>query len=637
MYEINVRNDHPALYFAADELKKYLRMMLPEGGDIPVGRGEGGFRVGLLDERSDDDTVFIETGETGGEILGSNPGAALIAVYRYLRLCGCRWLFPGEDGEWIPVLDALPPVSYRRTADHRYRGQCNEGAESQRAMLETIDFSPKLALNSYMLEFDVPFYYYDTYYSHALNSCRAPEPVSMRTVKQWKRQCETEIARRGLRFHDMGHGWTAEPLGLDSRQGWRAAESAELPEELRPFVAEINGRRELYGGVALNTNICFSNAEGRRRIAEYVAGYAQNHQNVSFLHIWLADANRNHCECALCREKRVSDWYVILLNEIDEALTARGLPTRIVFIEYYETNWAPLTERLKNPDRFTLLFAPLGRSYLEGYDVQADPSAMQPYDLNRAAPPRELKACFAHLAEWKKRFPGDAFAYEYHFWRSQYRDFSGLSHARAIYNDIRHLKSHGLSGVIEDGSQRSFFPTGFCYYVYGETLFDASVSFDSLVEDYFSHAFGADWKQVVQYLEGIGARMPVRYFSGCMSADPSRGMMYNPAVAETLRTVPEWVDAFRPVIQAHLGQEMRASDVSWRLLLAHADLVSGFALAAAKAADGEDASMDFRALRDEFSGREVYMERYYDHFLFWVSWYDMYPRVPVRQSTETPA
>ena len=67
----------------------------------------------------------------------------------------------------------------------------------------------------------------------------------MRTVKQWKRQCETEIARRGLRFHDMGHGWTAEPLGLDSRQGWRAAESAELPEELRHFVAEINGRRDI--------------------------------------------------------------------------------------------------------------------------------------------------------------------------------------------------------------------------------------------------------------------------------------------------------------------------------------------------------------------------------------------------------
>ena len=196
---------------------------------------------------------------------------------------------------------------------------------------------------------------------------------------------------------------------------------------------------------------------------------------------------------------------------------------------------------------------------------------------------------------------------------------------------------HGLSGIIEDGSQRSFFPTGFCYYVYGETLFDASVSFDSLVEDYFSHAFGTDWKQVIQYLEGVGARMPVEYFSGKMSADPARGSMYNPAVAKTLRTVPEWVDAFRPVIQAHLGQEMRAMDVSWRLLLEHADLVSGFAFAAAKAADGENASMEFNALRDEFSGREVYIERYYDHFLFWISWEEIFKIAPDQKPTESPA
>ena len=65
--------------------------------------------------------------------------------------------------------------------------------------------------------------------------------------------------------------------------------------------------------------------------------------------------------------------------------------------------------------------------------------------------------------------------------------------------------------------------------------------------------------------------------------------MDNPRVAKTLRTVPEWVDAFRPVIQAHLGQEMRAMDVSWRLLLEHADLVSGFAFAAAKAAGANTA------------------------------------------------
>lgn len=122
-----------------------------------------------------------------------------------------------------------------------------------------------------------------------------------------------------------------------------------------------------------------------------------------------------------------------------------------------------------------------------------------------------------------------------------------------------------------------------------------------------------------------------------MSADPARGSMYNPAVAKTLRTVPEWVDAFRPVIQAHLGQEIRAMDVSWRLLLEHADLVSGFAFAAAKAADGENASMEFNALRDEFSGREVYIERYYDHFLFWISWEEIFKIAPDQKPTESPA
>jgi len=66
-------------------------------------------------------------------------------------------------------------------ADCRYRGQCNEGAESQQAMLETIDFSPKIGLNVYMLEFDVPKIYYDWYYDHKYNSRREPEPVSALT------------------------------------------------------------------------------------------------------------------------------------------------------------------------------------------------------------------------------------------------------------------------------------------------------------------------------------------------------------------------------------------------------------------------------------------------------------------------
>jgi len=111
MYEIKKITSNTTVDFAAEELKKYLRMMMPNCGEIPieyVPSAKTHFRIGLMSafglDTSDaedinlDDIVYIETDENGGIIAGSNPGATLIAVYRYLRACGCRWLFPGVDG-----------------------------------------------------------------------------------------------------------------------------------------------------------------------------------------------------------------------------------------------------------------------------------------------------------------------------------------------------------------------------------------------------------------------------------------------------------------------------------------------------------------------------------------------------------
>ena len=140
--------------------------------------------------------------------------------------------------------------------------------------------------------------------------------------------------------------------------------------------------------------------------------------------------------------------------------------------------------------------------------------------------------------------------------------------------------------------------------------------------------------------EALAHVSPVEYFSGKMSADPARGSMYNPAVAKTLRTVPGMGGCVPHCrIQAHLGQEMRAMDVSWRLLLERADLVSGFAFAAANAADGENASMEIQctARRVFPAARSAYIERYYDHFLFWISWEEIFKIAPDQKPTESPA
>ena len=151
MFYINKIISDPIIDFAAEELKKYLRMMMPEGGDVKIAYApdaRDGFRLGLMqnfgldvsdaEDTELDDIVYIDTDEKGGIIAGSNPRSVLLAVYEYFRQMGCRWLFPGVDGEYIPMKN-ITPVKYRFKPSMRYRGWCNEGAEYQEDMLLAID------------------------------------------------------------------------------------------------------------------------------------------------------------------------------------------------------------------------------------------------------------------------------------------------------------------------------------------------------------------------------------------------------------------------------------------------------------------------------------------------------------------
>ncbi len=625
MYAIYPVTSHPTIAFAAEECKKYLRMMMPRSGDIPIvyaPSANTGFRIGLMEDfgldMSDaedpalDDIIFIETDEKGGVIAGSNPGAALIAVYRYLRLQGCRWLFPGVDGEWIPVVQELKAVSCRKLADHRYRGQCNEGAEYQPDMMESIDFTPKIGLNTYMLEFDNPYVYYEKYYQHRFSTVRPEEPIDPEAVLQWKRQCEAEIQKRGLKFHDMGHGWTAEPFGVSSTGGWAQFGAEDVPADAYQYMAMMDGRRDLFHGVPLNTNVCLSNPQVRGIMARYIADYAQRQNNVDFLHIWLADANNNHCECPECAKKDISDWYVMLLNEIDAELTARNLSTHLVFIVYVDTFWPPMEQKLMNPKRFTMLYAPITRRYTETYGADADESKMVPYRRNHNKLPNGMAESLGYLNAWKKMWQGDCFCYEYHFWLHQYMDPSGLYLAKLVYDDIQGLRRHGLKGIVEDGSQRSFFPNGFAFYVYGETLFDADVKYDELLEDYFSHAYGADWALVRDFLAAMRDRLD---YAGIFQLREHKET--NARTANGALEIPGITAAFRPLIAKNLRQKKRASTVSWQLLGHFADYADGYAAVIEKrmAGDIEGAKAAFEKLQDEFSRREIYIERCYDHYL----------------------
>lgn len=629
MYCIYKITSHPVVDFAAEELKKYLRMLMPRCGEIPISyapAAKGGFRLGLMAdfgldtaEATDidlDDIVHIDTGETGGVIAGSNMRSVLLAVYKYLTLNGCRWLYPGVDGEFIPIRN-IQPTFYHKMADCRYRGQCNEGAESQQAMLETIDFSPKVGLNVYMLEFDNPTVYYNRYYNHSANTQnREPEPVSPDTVLQWKRACEAEIAKRGLQFHDMGHGWTAEAFGIDSKGGWSSQKGCYVPPESVQYLAEINGERKVFLDIPLNTNFCMSNPEARRIVTKAVCDYAQENPHVDYLHVWLADWQKNHCECAACREKTPSDWYVVLLNDIDAELTRRRLGNRIGVAVYSDTAYEPTCEYIKNPDRFFLILGAIARSYT--YSVPKDPKAeLTPFVLNKSGRIQSMEEYIVRLKLWQEKAPSPAIAYEYHFWKHQFYAPGVLSFAKRLYEDARSYRENGLAGMIQDGSQRCFFPNGLSFYVYAGTLFDSSLTLEALVEDYLIHAYGEMADRVKAFFEKVEALMPQSYVEARHSQKREKSQYFSPEMAEKLSQVKPLVESFAAELAACKNMPYRAQTVSVRLLLRYLTYLQGFADCLILKAEGKDeeAKESAKAFWDDFGKYELEMERYYDHCL----------------------
>ncbi|NLD88116.1 MAG: DUF4838 domain-containing protein, partial [Clostridiales bacterium] len=479
-----------------------------------------------------------------------------------------------------------------------------EGAVSQQNMLDNIEWAPKVGLNSYMLEFKVPYIFYDRWYSHRDNKHKRSERITVETVKQYKVALETEISKRGLIYNDMGHGWTCEPFGIEGI-GWDK-EKLDIPDDIKQYLAEIDGKREIYGDVPLNTNICMSNPEARKKVVDYMADYAESHTNVDYLHIWLADGKNNHCECKECRKMDTADHYVVLLNEMDEELTKRKLPIKLVFIAYVDLYWPPIEKRFNNPSRFTLLFAPITRTYSESYGLNADLNAYIPYDRNNLKYPVGMAQNLAYLEKWQEIFSGDSFIYEYHFMWDHYKDPGYFDLGRTILNDIRALKKHNINGIIEDQTQRSFLPTGFPEYLYGQAMFDPELTFEELAEDFFSHSFGDDWKLCMDYCAEISRLFDPAYMRG------ERGIegkpFYNPSHVSDLDRIPLAVNEFIQVIERNSHHDIRSVEVSWRYMHYHARIIKRLANALSAKAEGDDSraymlwedTLDYAATHEDF-------------------------------------
>jgi len=623
MYQIKkVRMDR-VLDFAAEELRKYLKMMMPSEGEIAISlepEAKDGFRLGLLEdfglpnEAPDprlDDIVHVETTAEGGILAGSNPRSVLFAVYRFLKENGCRFLFPGTDGEFIPRR-APEATSYHKMASYRYRGHTTEGGPSLEQVLLYIDYQTKQEMNVYALY--EAFSYFRRYYNHARNAAnRMAEPIDRDLEKQWHGLCEAELSKRGIQIWEGGHGMGARMLGIDLNDRYLYKEGKkDVSEEIRPNLAMINGKRGLNRRDPIFTNFCMSRPDLRTALAKHIVETAEKNPLIDQISVSLADTSHYHCECEECQKKRPSDWYMMILNEVDEMMTKKGLSTIVQLSAYVDNMFAPETERLNHPERFILKATPIARRY--NRSVSTELPEPKPYVRNAWERPTSSEAYFAQFREWQKVFPGTCVAYEYHYWKAQYRDLGGVAMCRRLYEDVLSWKDLGLDGGIQDGSNKSFFPTPFLSHIYSATLWNRDLDYEKEQEDYFLHCYGEDWKKVKRYLERISAAFDHDFLCGAKCADISKGQFYNPAQVEKLAEVKEICAEARELIQSHLAMPTRPQTICWRLLWRHTEYCQGFAEVLSEVCVGHSkyAMEKMNAFWKDFGKYDYEMERYFD-------------------------
>lgn len=642
--KIFIKERNETVEYAATELKKYVTAMsrgkiCPEVTSEQIRADEGiilatlsalSLDVSDLEDAFTDDIIDINITNGTGYIAGSNNRSILMGVYKYCASLGCRYLRPGPDGDYIPRADVENHAfKYRKKADSPIRCEIIEGCVSYEHCRDTVYYLPKIGMNAYMIEGLVPYSYMHKWYGHIGNTRlrKKGQVTSYDMLEEYVDLLQRDVKLLGLQLHTLGHAWMTRKLGI--RNGSTEAQAACLNDTNRQYLALVGGERNLFHGSQFYTNFCYSNPAARKLLVDTVVEYAIERPYVDYVHLWLADATNNWCECDKCRRLEPSDHYVNLLNEIDEALTERGLDTRIVMIMYVETIRPPKRMLLKNPKRFIMTVA-IGSFYEEGYHKMETEKELPPYELNN------FKGFDVELRlkchdEWKRLMQGMRSAiFEYRFYMDHYCDLGYMQIARETHRDMKGLENINMQGCMTDKTHRNYMPTALPVIMMGETLFDKNLDFEKVTDEYFSGAFGDDGAKCREYLEGltellctsnfrIDADLDVDELGIGQAVSASKSWKNNPEVAKKAKSIPEYIDAFMPTVEDNIASASNNAQLdSWIYLGYHAEICKLFSYILLNGALGDIplAQKAYFELEKYIADHELEFHRAFDGFLF---------------------
>lgn len=580
-------SDNSAISFAAAELTRAMQKMgvCDEAYRITLGLFSDMNLPFTGKDAALDDEFAIEIHDGRGYIAASNPRSVLFGVYHYLEICGVSWIRPDKNGTWYPNLNSIPDASVRQLAATRYRSVCIEGADSIEHVLDMIDWMPKLGFNSYYIQFRDAFIFFDRWYSHRRNPIKKPEPISRKQALLYVDEIKKEIKKRGLFLEAVGHGWTCEPFGI-AHTGWDKEATADFPQEYVDICAMTNGKRHVWNNTPLQTQLCMSNPSVRKTMNDGVIAYIRENPEVDVIYYWLGDYFDNTCECDECKKLRYSDYYVMLLNELDEVLSKEGLNTRIVFSTGYNLANPPIREKLNPSPRFEMMFAPITRTFADSFPADYSIKEIPPYHLNHFKPPVSTEANLAQLYVWKQYRPSPVRLYDYHLMWDHLLDASNEGIARVLYDDIRNFKSLGIDGFTSCQLQRNAFPTAIAMFTMGKTLWNTDADFDTIRSELYRATFGPEHlARIEEYFAALSKAFSIGVLR-CQKSVPHAQWRID------LQNAMKQMDEIRPLIQENISQDDQVRAESWRLLELHRQAFTVIGQSLLLRLDGHDEEAD---------------------------------------------
>ena len=510
---------HQTVSFAVDELARYLKMMdkhllidqrTYDEYDADV---SGVIWIGLtpdIEYSKLDDKILVNITDGAGILTGSNERSILLGVYRFLYTLGCRWIFPGIDGEIIPKkkLDKCDIVAHiDHTPSARYRTVSIEGNISYEHSYDMVNWLPKVGFNTYYMQFKTPYTFWKTWYNHTENPEYTPSPITNDDAYRYKARIDEELTKRSFGYIALGHGYSVYPFGVDDLT-IRDPESPLLTDEIKSHYALLKGERKMNRAINA-TQLCYSRPEVRRKMVEWVVQYCKDHPEITVLSMAPADGCNNWCECDDCKDTMPADQLMEILNEIDAALTAAGLDIKMRFSIYNEATWPPVKNKLNNPSRFMMSLCPSSRAYDRALcEFEGDPKTrpILPFVRNNITTPRKIEDVLAHFEAWKRAVPGTEYFFTDYVLMWEHHFDLGYNHtARVLHKDVTNLDTFGFSGFMNYLSQRFGLPTNLPLYAMAAGLWDKNSKFEDIQKEYYTAAFGEYADTVCEYMDKLEA------------------------------------------------------------------------------------------------------------------------------------